>query len=209
MVGGLMFTGIIEQCAKVVSCDFTQSTGFLELDNPFLPVELGESIAINGVCLTVEKISPHTISFALSSETLKLTNLKFLKPGSSVNCERALLASARMGGHYVTGHVDTTKSIIKLNPQGQCLEIQVGNFSHYELGLLIPKGSITLDGVSLTINSIEKNSISLMLIPHTLMNTTLCNAEEGYELNIEFDYIARIVAHQHSIYHQLTNEKPL
>ncbi len=137
---------------------------------------------------------------------LRLTTLGQLRAGMSVNLERAMLASARFGGHYVSGHVDTTARLKAITPIGDYVELVVGDFATCASMYLLPKGSITLEGVSLTINAVNEDNIKLMLVPHTLAKTTLGQLDIGQRLNVEFDYLTRIVAHQLKIAGQLKNE---
>lgn len=194
-----MFTGLVQSRGKVIENIplIGNQAHRLALATDIANFQLGESIAINGVCLTVVKFDKLHCLFDVSQETLSCTNLGDLQAGAFVNLERAMSASERFGGHYVTGHIDTTARIQTLEQVGDYLKIEVGEFALASSMLyLVPKGSVTLDGVSLTINTVQKESISIMLIPHTLAETTLGQAAVGSILNVEFDYIARIVAHQ-------------
>lgn len=193
-----MFTGLIESKGCVIDIKILSSGCRLVVKSDFNSIQPGESIAVNGVCLTVLPGGSKHLEFDLSSETLKLTTLADLLPGQFVNLERALLASTRMGGHYVSGHVDTTAVIQSIIPSGDFVELSVGDFNMPAAAFLLPKGSITLDGVSLTINSVgpDKNSIGLMLVPHTLAMTTFSDSTVGRQVNVEFDYLTRIIAHQ-------------
>ena len=190
-----MFTGLIETLGRVVDNQPLQSGRRLIIETAFDAVQPGESIAVNGVCLTVllDKEKP---SFDMSPETLRLTTLGELKPGQSVNLERALLAGSRMGGHYVSGHVDTRASVLSARSEGEFVKLTIGDFGMHAAPYLLPKGSITLDGVSLTINTVVQSTISLMLVPHTLAMTTFGSVIVGQRVNVEFDYLARIIAHQ-------------
>lgn len=188
-----MFTGIIEQMGKVIANTALTDGHRLEIQASFENLEIGESIAINGVCLTLT--SPK-LTFDISQETLACTELGSLRPNDSVNLERALSAAARMGGHYVSGHVDKTAVIQSMHPVGEYIELTLGGFIKADQDYLFAKGSITIDGVSLTINRVSTNTVSIMLIPHTLKQTTLGQYTAGQKVNIEFDYIARVIAHQ-------------
>lgn len=209
-----MFTGLIEKKGRVVS-NTTSSTGSrLVIDATWPVLQTGESIAVNGVCLTLLK-PEQPLVFDLSLETLQCTSLGELKPGEDVNLERAMNAADRFGGHYVTGHVDTTAQLVKIKPVGDYLEMTVSDFVAPNAALyLIPKGSITLDGVSLTINEFiqgglegcQSPSITLMLIPHTLQLTTFGQLPTDHRFNVEFDYIARVVAHQLSLFEQMKKD---
>lgn len=191
-----MFTGIIEQRGRVVANIKKGIANRLMVEAPFSSLKAGESIAVNGVCLTLLPDFDASLMFDISPETLAKTNLGLLIPGQEVNLERAMCASQRFGGHYVSGHVDTTSFVKEVKPTGDYLEVILGPFSHCELNYLLPKGSITLDGVSLTINSVNQHCIHVLLVPHTLSQTNLADCKPGKEINVEFDFLTRIIAHQ-------------
>jgi riboflavin synthase len=191
-----MFTGIIETVGQVFSNQLYKEAARLVISCDFEQLQVGESISVNGVCLTLLPSEKGQLSFDLSPETLQCTTLEYLTPGTLVNLERAMLASMRLGGHYVSGHVDTKARIGGIKPIQDFVELEIGGFNKNELVYLIPKGSISVEGVSLTINSVAEFSIKLMLIPHTLLKTTLGSLKVGQEVNIEFDYLTRIVVHQ-------------
>lgn len=198
-----MFTGLIEQCAEVLEHHVGESGHRLAVRMQHLTV-MGESIAVNGVCLTVLPNSDYIAWFDVSPETLKVTNLSTLQVGQRVNIERAMQLSARLGGHYVTGHVDTTAVVQAIHAVGDYVELTIAGFDAQAGKYLLPKGSITVDGVSLTINRVEQSAIGIMLVPHTLQHTTLAELRIGQWVNIEFDYIARIIAHQLGSLHDST-----
>ncbi|MDP1604682.1 MAG: riboflavin synthase [Legionella sp.] len=204
-----MFTGLIQQQARVLANNEMESGNRLFLSTTLSAPEVGESIAVNGVCLTLLPGVEGHLAFDVSPETLKLTTLGQLRAGHQVNIERALLASSRLGGHYVSGHVDTTASLKAMTALGDYLEIHIGDFAMPASRYLLPKGSITLDGVSLTINTVDTTGIKLMMIPHTLAHTTFGQLKIGQRLNVEFDYFTRIVAHQLTISGQLNSEVEL
>lgn len=192
-----MFTGLIEQKGQVVANKSNELANRLTISSAFTSINSGESIAINGVCLTVLPTEVDgLLHFDVSPETLRLTTLGMLVPGDLVNLERAMLASTRFGGHYVSGHVDTTVKVQSIQPIDEYLHIELAGFSEEAALYLIPKGSITVEGVSLTINKVEGKTIELMLVPHTLSHTTLDLLHVDQHVNIEFDYFTRIVAHQ-------------
>jgi riboflavin synthase len=215
-----MFTGLIEQQGEVLAnipqihgpepmCDQSDfRSNRLVIKSPFKQLAPGESIAVNGVCLTLlpEHAESEQLSFDLSPETLDLTTLGQLNVGDKVNLERAILATTRFSGHYVSGHVDTTAYLKSMTFAGECREITIGHFAISASMYLFPKGSITLDGVSLTINEVSADLIKLMLVPHTLAQTTLGQVKIGQGFNVEFDYLAKIVAHQLKVAGQLRNE---
>ncbi|KTC97930.1 riboflavin synthase [Legionella erythra] len=202
-----MFTGLIEEKTQVISNEPASGGMRLCLHSPFTVLQSGESIAVNGACLTyTPHETPACLTFDVSPETLAKTNLSQLKAGDYVNLERAMLAHSRFGGHYVSGHVDTTACLAEMKAVGDYYEIRVNDFATDARLYLLPKGSITLDGVSLTINAVAQGAIDVMLVPHTLMVTTLGYLKPGHRFNVEFDYLTRIVAHQLSISGQLKNE---
>lgn len=191
-----MFTGLIEQQGVVIANTNHQTANRLLIQTAYKDLQAGESISINGVCLTLLPDFRDGLAFDVSPETLNKTMLGKLSAGDVVNMERAMIATAGFGGHYVSGHVDTTVCLKARHPMGEHVEITVGAFDEGDCRFLLPKGSITLDGISLTINAVENRCIKIMLVPHTLAKTTLGNRQPGDRLNVEFDYIARIVAHQ-------------
>ncbi|MDI9819313.1 MULTISPECIES: riboflavin synthase [unclassified Legionella] len=201
-----MFTGLVEEQGEVMANIKSQLANRLYLKSPFKDLKTGESIAVNGVCLTLLPTESDSLAFDVSPETLNLTTLGHLRAGDQVNLERAVSVSGRLGGHYVSGHVDAAVAVKAMRPMDDYLEIVVGDFAPYAKMYLLPKGSITLDGVSLTINSVTGTDITLMLVPHTLAKTTFGQLSIGQRLNVEFDYLARIVAHQLKIAGQLKNE---
>ena len=191
-----MFTGLIEQCAVVLSNSRQGEARRLTIQSHWTDIHAGESIAVQGVCLTALADSSSAIDFDLSPETLARSNLADLISGQRVNLERAMSASGRFGGHYVSGHVDTTAFLASTRWVGDYLEMIITGFEECDILYLLPKGSITLDGVSLTINAVNQREIALMLVPHTLEHTRLGDYALGKRLNVEFDYMARLVAHQ-------------
>jgi riboflavin synthase len=190
-----MFTGIVEVQGTVLSNASTKTANRLIISSPYEQLQTGESVAVNGVCLTLLR-SASQLEFDVSPETLKITNLRELGVGDSVNLERAMMANSRFGGHYVSGHIDTTAFIKARRPLEDCVEMTISGFKSNELKYLFSKGSITFEGVSLTINAVNEGEVDVLLIPHTLANTNLHQKGVGDYLNVEFDYLTRIVAHQ-------------
>lgn len=183
-----MFTGIIETVERIKAV----SASRLEAAVPAgWKLAEGESVAVNGACLTVTGFKPGWAAFALSPETAGKTALRRLRPGSPVNLERALAVGARLGGHFVTGHVDGTARLLAVVRAGNSWVIEV------EKGpgaVLVEKGSVALDGISLTVYDITAASFKAAVIPHTWENTALKTLKAGAPLNIEYDILGKYAA---------------
>ncbi len=151
---------------------------------------LGESVALNGCCLTVEESSDTSFSASVSSETLKSTTLGSMKKGSSVNLERSLRADSFIGGHYVSGHIDTKGTISRIirRTDGDLVHIR---FPSAFMKNIVPKGSVAIDGISLTVSSVMGNTFTVCLIPETVKRTTLLEKTQGSLVNIEFDMMGK------------------
>jgi len=189
-----MFTGLVEEIGEVYSLN-KRADGLVlgvKANKVLEDTKLGDSIAVNGVCLTVVKIDNNKLFFEVSNETLKKTNLKTIKQREKVNLERALKASDRLGGHIVQGHIDAEGKIKSMVNLGKHTQLKVEIPKDYSL-FIIEKGSIAIDGISLTINSIENNVISINIIPHTLENTNLKHKKVGDNVNIEFDIFGKYI----------------
>jgi len=188
-----MFTGIIQSIGKIISITPGSVDTRLSIDvgnMSFDDVEMGESISINGACMTVVAFDENSFSADVSRESLAMTTLGRLKTGSAVNLERAMRLSDRLGGHLVSGHVDGVGQITQRITEGRSIKF----------GVLVPddlakyiahKGSVCIDGVSLTVNEVNKNEFSLQIIPHTLQETIFSEYSVGDDVNIEVDIIAR------------------
>jgi riboflavin synthase len=191
-----MFTGLIESTASVLSLEEKGQSARLLLHSPSLAplVALGDSIAINGCCLTVAAIDlPATsLAFDLLAQTLRVTSLGDLSPGSLVNLERAMQIGDRFGGHFVQGHVDATVTVLDWSRHGQDHQLTVSLPPEHR-GLVIPKGSVCLDGISLTTAEVTPDSITCWIIPHTIQMTHLKTMTPGRRLNIEFDMLGKYV----------------
>ena len=185
-----MFTGIIEELGTVVTAGTRLS---IRCATILSDASLGASIAVNGVCLTAAELRPDSFSADLAPETLKRSNLGDLRPGSRVNLERPLSPGGRLNGHIVQGHVDGTGEFLALDSQGDdnwWLRIRIPN----ELDpYLVYKGSIAIDGISLTVAAIESGVLSVTIIPHTFRNTTLGGYRVGARVNLECDILAKHV----------------
>lgn len=189
-----MFTGIIEDKAKVTKVEIIGESKRIFLTFPYdlTDVQPGDSINIDGVCLTVIEKNGKNLVFDLSPETLKRTTLVNLKEGNNVNFERALRFSDRLGGHIVTGHVDDIGTIIDKRWEGRFLNLFIRipkSLSKY----VVPKGAIAIDGISLTINEIHENEIRLAIIPITIQKTTLGDKKIGDKVNLETDILAKYI----------------
>ncbi|OGP25108.1 MAG: riboflavin synthase subunit alpha [Deltaproteobacteria bacterium GWC2_56_8] len=189
-----MFTGIIEDVGRVKSIEKKGAFGRITIETALSldEVSLGDSIAINGACLTVAGKSAGAFTADLSEETFAGTTLGELQAGVRVNLERALTLSKPLGGHMVTGHVDGIGRILKKTPKGGAMDIEV-EIPDTLMGQVVRKGSIAIDGISLTIAEITCRSIRAAIIPHTFNKTTLLDKPEGAKVNIETDVIGKYV----------------
>ncbi|HEY8900064.1 MAG TPA: riboflavin synthase [Chthoniobacterales bacterium] len=187
-----MFTGLVETTGYLRNFENTPAGGQLFIETPALAAQavLGESIATNGCCLTVAEILGDTLRFDLLAETLRATNLGRLAPDSRVNLERALAANARLGGHFVQGHVDCTAAVLDVDTSGPDLGLTFElrpAFARY----LVVKGSIAVNGVSLTVGNLSEDRFSIWIIPHTRAETNLGDLLPGEQVNLEFDLLAK------------------
>lgn len=189
-----MFTGIIEKTSRVIGVTdgpmFRRLTVSVDWDD----LQLGESIAINGACLTIAEMQSGSVSFDVIRETLDKTNLGEVTSGDEVHLERALRAGDRFDGHFVQGHVDGTGELVSqlANNEEWRLRIRLPrNLAKY----LAPKGSITVDGVSLTIAAVQDTEFEVALIPTTLQRTTLGRRQPGWRFNIECDIISKQIVY--------------
>lgn len=189
-----MFTGLVETTGEVAALEIAASSARLRIRAPAISreVRLGDSIAVNGCCLTAVAQDAETISFDLLHETLERTSLRGAGVGALVNLERALAANARLGGHFVQGHVDCASEIIALAPQGADHRLEIAlprEFARY----VAFKGSIAIDGISLTVAEVCETSFVVWLIPHTVAVTNLHARRAGDRVNLEFDLLAKYV----------------
>lgn len=190
-----MFTGIVEELGVVQSLRLLPESGQLTLKGSKVlnGTNIGDSIAVNGVCLTVIHLNEHEFTVDVMAETLSKTNLGELKTGSHVNLERALQLNTRLGGHLVSGHVDGVGIIRRITPQGIAKVYEI-SASPKLLSFILPKGSIAIDGISLTVIDVETDYFSVSLIPHTFGETTLGLKRVGSTVNLETDLIGKYVA---------------
>jgi len=188
-----MFTGLIEDLGKVNSINKFEGYWNIEIKTQLDDIKVGDSIAVNGVCLTVVTLGKKNISFDIITESLDKSNFSDLNVGEHVNLERCLRLSDRLGGHIVQGHVECVGKISSIENLIDGQVIFEVSFDKRFLKYCIYKGSITLDGISLTIMDILKSSIKVSIIPHTLKNTCLGFKKVNSSLNIETDLIAKYV----------------
>ena len=187
-----MFTGIVRELGTVVSVE-GQGSVRLELDAPetAAAVAIGDSVSVSGVCLTVVGIDAGRLAFDAVPETLSRTSLGTLLPGARVNVEPALRAGEPLGGHYVQGHVDGVGSVVSLEPEGAGARLRLAT---PELGrYCVEKGSLTVEGVSLTVAAVDEDAVEIALVPHTLAATTLGRLAPGDSVNVEVDVLAKYV----------------
>lgn len=190
-----MFTGLIEDVGTLKEIRMTSDHAAVTVSTslPMAELNLGESISVNGVCLTVTSFGDGVFTADVSPETMRRTSLGHLSRGAAVNLERALRLSDRLGGHLVTGHVDGLGKIVERRQEGNAwvFRFQVDTAL---ASVLIEKGSVAIDGISLTVNDVSEDSFSLAIIPHTLDKTTLQHRQVGDEVNVETDLIGKYVA---------------
>ncbi len=187
-----MFTGIIEDIGKVEHIKKSSGSWSIDIETSLGDIREGDSISVNGACLTVKKIKGRILSFDISTETLKVSNLKFLNKGDSVNLERALKVGDRLGGHLVQGHVDCTGIIRTFYKDGDHWKLKV-LIPHHFKKFVVYKGSIAIDGISLTVNGIKGSIIEINIVPYTYENTILKYRKANDVVNIEFDLIGKYV----------------
>ena len=188
-----MFTGIIEEMGTVRRLDRTPISCRLTIAATLvLQGTIGDSIAVNGVCLTVTDLQKDAFTADVMPETLRRSSLGILRSGSSVNLERAMAANGRFGGHIVSGHIDGTGTIASKVPEGNAQIVTISAAPNL-LRYIVEKGSIAIDGISLTVASVTKSSFSVSLIPHTGACTTLLSKRPGDPVNLETDVIGKYV----------------
>jgi len=189
-----MFTGLVEETGTLLAVEKSADAARLTVRAPLAAsdAKLGDSIAVNGCCLTVTVREGDALSFDLLAETLARTNLGGLAPGAVVNIERALAAHARLGGHFVQGHIDTTAQVLAFEASGADHRLEIAlpaDVAHY----VAFKGSIAIDGISLTVAEVRAESFVVWIIPHTIAMTNLRARKTGDFVNLEFDLLAKYV----------------
>ncbi len=187
-----MFTGLVEALGEVLDLKVGAQGGVLRVGTDIEDVRVGDSVAVNGACLTAVEVGKGFLAFEVSPETFSRTNLGTLKKGDKVNLERALRADSRLGGHIVLGHVDFTGKITSFHNVGKHRELVVEIPSDWRV-FFVEKGSVAIDGISLTVNEVKEGSISINVIPHTYENTNLKSRKAGDRVNVEVDVIGKYV----------------
>jgi len=192
-----MFTGIIEEIGKINNFRKKGNSGILEIATAKIceDADIGDSIAVNGACLTIVKQNKNILIFDVIGETLAKTNLKNLKKNDSVNLERSIKANTRLSGHFVYGHIDGIRGVLGLKKYRDETFIDIGTEID-DHNFIIEKGSIAIDGISLTIGRISHNKIRIFLISHTVENTAILNKKIGDYVNVEFDILGKYINRQ-------------
>jgi len=192
-----MFTGLIEHLGSILQSTPSQGKLTIQIQpgTRLDAIVLGESIAVNGCCLTVTSEDPlnGALTMDLAQETLRRTYFLELAIGTRVHLERALAVHARLGGHFVQGHVDDIGVIKSIHQDGDAEVLRIQIAPHW-LGFVVEKGSITIDGISLTITAVHADGFSVMLVPYTQTHTLLCLKKQGAKVHLEFDVLAKYVA---------------
>lgn len=189
-----MFTGLVEETGRLKAREGSRDGAALviQASKVLEEIKIGDSIAVNGVCLTVTAFTRESITAAVMPETLRRTALASLSPGDSVNLERALALGGRLGGHLVSGHIDGTGTLTGSRREGNAVVLRFTAPSSL-LRYIIPKGSVAVEGVSLTVAAVDEHSFSVSLIPHTAGETTLGHIRDGAVVNLETDMIGKYV----------------
>lgn len=189
-----MFTGIIEEQGRLISVRRGARSSRLTFraDKVLEDTKIGDSIAVNGVCLTVTDLTPDSFSADVMAESLRRSNLGDLRSGQPANMERALTLQTRLGGHLVAGHIDGTGTVVRREREDNAVwfEVECDESLIHEM---IPKGSIAIDGISLTLVDVKSNHFTVSIIPHTMQETTLSQAYPGTRVNLETDMIGKYV----------------
>lgn len=189
-----MFTGIIEEIGTILQREETANRCALTISakKVLTDTKIGDSIAVNGVCLTVTDFKKDSFTADVMPETLRRSSLGQLKTGSAVNLERAMAADGRFGGHIVAGHIDGTGKIASLRPEGNAILVTISTTPDL-LRYIVEKGSIAIDGISLTVANVTRSDFTVSLIPHTGEETTLLKHRPGEIVNLETDIIGKYV----------------
>ncbi len=185
-----MFTGIIEETGTIISAGNGKIC--VAAKKVLGGTKIGDSIAVNGVCLTVTGMDSGSFTADVMNETLNRSNLGSLKKGNRINLERAMAADGRFGGHFVSGHIDGTGTILKMQNDGNAVWVYISALPPI-LNLIIEKGSVAIDGISLTVAKVDEKEFAVSVIPHTGEETTLLNKKAGDIVNLENDIIGKYV----------------
>jgi riboflavin synthase len=189
-----MFTGIIEETGSVARVLQGGTSGEIKINASCVleGTKLGDSIAVNGVCLTVTGLYDDGFTADVMPETLRRSNLGLLNSGDKVNLERAMAADGRFGGHIVSGHIDGTGTIVNMRNEGNAVWVRI-NADAEIISLIVEKGSITIDGISLTVANVGSDYFEVSIIPHTGSQTTLLGKKQGDKVNLENDIVGKYV----------------
>ena len=189
-----MFTGIIEELGTVKALSMAGKSGTIAISAKKVleKTKIGDSIAVNGVCLTVTTLKPDGFTADVMAETIRRSSLGSLNPGSKVNLERAMAADGRFGGHIVSGHIDGTGTIIEFRKEENAVWVRI-EASAAIMNLIVEKGSICIDGISLTVATVSKTDFQVSVIPHTGEETTLLKKVPGDKVNLENDVVGKYV----------------
>jgi riboflavin synthase len=190
-----MFTGIVDHCGKIKKIETDLKGTRVVIETNFSDLTVGESIAVDGICLTVVSHEENQFTVDISPETMCLTTVSYYVSGMKVNLERSLCPIRRLDGHFVTGHIDGCYPVNAIISHGEYTEIEIAEILPEYRPFMVKKGSIAVNGVSLTLNSVEEDSFKVMLIPHTLQRTNLSQPSLN-KVNIEFDYLAKLIFKQ-------------
>ncbi len=190
-----MFTGLVMELGTVSALKLSSGGARLSVSAPAVSkgIALGGSVSISGACLTVTAINGQTLEFDISAETLRSTSLGGLRPGDKVNLEPALRAQDPLGGHIVSGHVDVVGNISSKTKTGDAWKVEIKAPAGF-VALLVQKGSVTVDGISLTVVDLLEDAFTVVIIPHTARNTTIGSKEAAAPVNLEADIIGKYVA---------------
>lgn len=203
-----MFTGLIEEIGIIQSIRTSNKSSQISIkaNKIFDDLKIGDSVATNGICLTVTDIKDNLFTADVMNETLKRSNIGFLKNGSSVNLERAMAASGRFGGHIVSGHIDGTGRIIKVTKDDIAIWYTISTTTDI-MRYIVEKGSITIDGISLTVAKVTSNSFSVSVVPHTQKETTLITKKNNDILNLENDIVGKYIEKMMPFEQGITKDK--
>ncbi len=189
-----MFTGIVEELGTIKHISLSGNSGSIAIKASKVlgGTKIGDSIAVNGVCLTVTTLQPDGFTADVMAETMRRSGLSDVKPGDRVNLERAMAANGRFGGHIVSGHIDGTGTISEFRKEENAVWVRIETTPQI-LGLIVEKGSICIDGISLTVATVSKRDFQVSIIPHTADETTLLQKKPGDRVNLENDVIGKYV----------------